>query len=270
MTTTAVNLCALLLYLVTATVAGVRLARGSSNGFLHKARGLLPGFLALAVHAISLYGTIVTDTGLNLSVTHSASLVAWLIAFFVLITCLSRPLENLAVVLLPMAALAIGLDMLFPGRRLVPESTPVGIEIHVVLSILAYSALSVAAVQAMLLSAEDYLLRTRKHVAIMQYLPPLYTLETMMFQVIGVGFFLLSLGLISGFMFVDNMAAQHLAHKTILSVLAWFVFATLLAGRYRNGWRGRKAVRYTLGGFATLMLAFFGSKIVLELILHRV
>jgi ABC-type uncharacterized transport system permease subunit len=71
-------------------------------------------------------------------------------------------------------------------------------------------------------------------------------------------------------MFLDDMRAQHLGHKTILSVAAWSVFAVLLIGRYRNGWRGRKAVRYTLGGFTTLMLAYFGSKVVLELILHRV
>ncbi|MGH8472324.1 MAG: cytochrome C assembly family protein, partial [Gammaproteobacteria bacterium] len=101
-------------------------------------------------------------------------------------------------------------------------------------------------------------------------LPPLQTLEGLMFQHIGAGFFLLSLSLMSGMMFLNDIFAQHLVHKTVLSLVAWLVFAVLLFGRWRYGWRGRTAIRCTLGGFASLMLAYFGSKVVLELILHRV
>jgi ABC-type uncharacterized transport system permease subunit len=90
-----------------------------------------------------------------------------------------------------------------------------------------------------------------------------------MFQLIGAGLVLLTLSLITGFLFLEDMFAQHLAHKTILSLLAWLVFAILLLGRYRSGWRGRIAIRWTLGGFISLMLAYFGSKMVLELILNR-
>jgi ABC-type uncharacterized transport system permease subunit len=104
----------------------------------------------------------------------------------------------------------------------------------------------------------------------MRILPPLQTLEFSMFQIIAFGFFLLSLGLISGLMFLKDMFAQHLVHKTVLSIIAWLVFAILLWGRHRFGWRGRTAIRYTLSGFGSLMLAYFGSKLVLELILHRV
>jgi ABC-type uncharacterized transport system permease subunit len=101
-------------------------------------------------------------------------------------------------------------------------------------------------------------------------LPPLQTLEFLMFQCIGLGFFLLSLSLISGFIFLDDLFAQHLAHKTILSIIAWIVIAILLWGRYYSGWRGRTAIRYVFTSFILLMLAYFGSKVVLELILHRV
>jgi ABC-type uncharacterized transport system permease subunit len=94
-------------------------------------------------------------------------------------------------------------------------------------------------------------------------------MESLLFEMIALGFALLTLALGTGFMFLEDMFAQHLAHKTLLSVLAWSVFGVLLWGRFRFGWRGRTALRWTLVGFVVLMLAYFGSKFVLELILHR-
>jgi len=94
-------------------------------------------------------------------------------------------------------------------------------------------------------------------------------MEHFLFQLIAAGFALLTLALFTGLIFVQNLFAQHLVHKTVLSLLAWLVFAVLLWGRWRFGWRGRTAIRWTLGGFASLMLAYFGSKLVLELILGR-
>lgn len=86
---------------------------------------------------------------------------------------------------------------------------------------------------------------------------------------IGGGFALLSLALVSGFVFLDNIFAQQMVHKTVLSIAAWAVFGILLWGRWRYGWRGRTAIRWTLSGFTALVLAYFGSKVVLELILNR-
>jgi ABC-type uncharacterized transport system permease subunit len=94
-------------------------------------------------------------------------------------------------------------------------------------------------------------------------------MENLLFQLLGSGFALLTLSLGTGFIFLDNLFAQHLAHKTVLSILAWLVFAMVLAGRIRYGWRGQVAIRWTLGGFVSLMLAYFGSKMVMEWILKR-
>jgi ABC-type uncharacterized transport system permease subunit len=94
-------------------------------------------------------------------------------------------------------------------------------------------------------------------------------LESAAFQALASGFAVLTLALFSGFVFVDNLFAQHLVHKTVLSCLAWIVFAVLLFGRWRFGWRGRRAANWALSGFALLGLAYFGSKIVLESILGR-
>ena len=104
---------------------------------------------------------------------------------------------------------------------------------------------------------------------VVRSLPSLQSMETLMFQLLGAGLVLLTVSLVTGFVFLENLFAQHLAHKTILSLLAWLLFAVLLVGRSRYGWRGQTAIRWTLSGFAALMLAYFGSKLVLELILNR-
>ncbi len=140
----------------------------------------------------------------------------------------------------------------------------------VTLSILAYSVLTIAAVQAAMIALADRQLRLKRPSFVLRILPPLQTMEDLLFQLVWLGFILLSVGLAIGFMFVENLLGQHLAHKTVLSSLAWLVFAVLLWGRYYFGWRGGIAVRYTIGGFVALLIAFFGSKIVLELILQRV
>jgi ABC-type uncharacterized transport system permease subunit len=92
----------------------------------------------------------------------------------------------------------------------------------------------------------------------------------LLFQLIGAGFVLLSLTLLTGALFVEDLFGQHLVHKTVLSFAAWVVFGALLFGRWRYGWRGRRAVRLTLIGMLVLLLAFFGSKFVLEIVLKRV
>ena len=83
-------------------------------------------------------------------------------------------------------------------------------------------------------------------------------------------FALLTLALATGAMFVEDLLGQHLAHKTVFSILAWLVFGALLYGRWRHGWRGERAARLALAGMVVLAIAFLGSKFVLELVLHRV
>lgn len=266
----ALGITAIMLYLAAASGIAVKVFRGPAEQQALRLPMLGLGFLAIALHAIILYKNIITGAGLNLGVSNAASLVAWLIALLILTASFRRPLENLAVILLPIAALAIGLELLFPGHRLLPENAPMGLQVHVTLSLLSYSLLTIAAVQAVFLAIEDSLLRQRRALGVMHVLPPLQTLESLMFQLIGTGFFLLSLSLISGLMFLNDIFGQHLVHKTVLSVVAWLVFAVLLWGRAHFGWRGRTAIRYTLTGFISLMLAYFGSKVVLELILERV
>ena len=125
-----------------------------------------------------------------------------------------------------------------------------------------------AVFQSLLLLVQDHQLKNKHPSGLIRNFPPLQTMESLLFGFLWAGWTLLSLSLISGWLFVENLFAQHLVHKTLLACLAWIVFSVLLWGRNRLGWRGHKAIRWTLAGFCLLMLAYFGSKLVREYILH--
>ncbi len=222
---------------------------------------------ALLGHASILWPLIVTSHGINFGLTNAASVVGWCIALLVLVLNLRRPLASLAAVILPLSGLALGLDLWLPSPLVTEHRLPFGMVLHIALAVIAYSLFAIAATQALLLMFATRQLR--HHHPVMTFLPPLPTMEAVMFQLTAFAFGLLSASLLLGSLYVENIRAQHLAHKIVFSALAWGVFATLVFGRWRWDWRGRHGVRYVLSGFALLALAFFGTKVVLELILHR-
>ncbi len=259
---------ALIGYLGAAGLLGRRMARGFQAGEQSKYLPLVLGLGAVAAHGFVLYGALLGPETLNLSFFNMLSLTGWLIALLVLLSATGQPVENLGIAVFPIAALGLVAQVLAPvNPTLVPRS-PVGLEIHILLSVSSYSLLAIATLQAMLLAVQDRQLRNRRPGGFIRALPPLETMEILLFRLIGVGFLLLTLSLISGIHFLENIFAQHLVHKTVLSLSAWVVFAVLLWGRWQFGWRGRTAIRWTLGGFVVLVLAYFGSKLVLELILR--
>jgi ABC-type uncharacterized transport system permease subunit len=231
---------------------------------------LVPVAAALLLHGLVLYQLIVTGHGLNMGFYNALSLVSWVIALLVIMTTLVKPTENLAMVILPVTALALLLQYMLPSERIVTGTSSFGLDLHIIFSIAAYSLLSIAALQSVILAFQEHQLRSKHPVKVMRVMPPMQTMEELLVQLLWTGFFLLSLGLATGLMFIHNMLDQHLAHKTILSLLAWLFFGLLLFGRTTWGWRGKYLVRFTLGGFLLLMLAYFGSKLVLELILQRI
>ena len=143
------------------------------------------------------------------------------------------------------------------------------LRVHAGSALLAYATLAVAAVLAIMLWLQERSLRRREFHGWLRVLPPMVELEILLVRTIAVGFVLLTATLLTGLVFVDDFFAQHLVHKSVLSVLSWLAFGALLVGRWRRGWRGAVAVRWTLTAMALLVLAFFGSKFVLEMVLQR-
>lgn len=223
----------------------------------------------LLLHAIGIYNISVKPDGIQLSFFTASSQIFWVINCIVLLSSLKKALHNLFIILLPCSALAILGTLL--GRS---DSTVLHLNYqlasHVVLSIFAYSLLTIATLQAVVLSYQNRHLKSKSNLQYLRYLPPLQTMEALLFEFVLVGEILLTLSIISGFVFLENIFAQHLVHKTVFSIAAWLVYGFLLIGKYKLGWRGNTAIRWTLAGFVFLMLAYFGSKLVLELILHRV
>ncbi len=270
MLSTLLSALAALVYLFTGGLLGRRMSHGSPpNAPVGKSGLLALGLGAAFLHGIVLLQTVHLPQGLNLGFFNALSFTGWLIAVLLLAVASLRPVENLGVVLLPFSALTLMLALMFPSRRIIEDASQWPLELHILISILAYSLLTLAAVQAILLAIQDHRLRSRQLSGLPRGMPPLVTMETLLFQMIGAGFVTLSLALLSGFLFLEDIFAQHLVHKTVLSLAAWGVFGTLLWGRFRFGWRGRKTIRWTLFGFTVLALAYFGSKLVLELVLRR-
>ena len=257
------------LYLLAGAWLAMRLARASGSGAGPKSGPLALGWSAAVLHAAILAQTVFQPAGLNLGFFNALSFTGWLIAAVLLAVSMVRPVENLGIGVLPFAALTLALGLLFPAERIVADAGQWPLELHILIAILAYALLALAAVQAVLLAIQEHRLRRRQPGGFLRGFPPVTAMETLLFQMIGAGFALLSATLISGFFFIEDLFAQHLVHKTALSLIAWCVFAVLLWGRWRFGWRGRTAIRWTLSGFGFLALAFFGSKLVLELILRR-
>ena len=223
---------------------------------------------ALFAHSDALVQLLRSIGPYSIGLLTAVSLLAWTLAVLACLIAIERPPRALSAILFGSAA--IGATATGAARPDV-ESTAPGWELtaHILLSMAAAALLFAAAVTAVLLVILDRRLHSRRIAHLPSALPPLDTLEKVMFRLIGAGFALLTLALFTGFVFVTNLFAQHLIHKTVLSILAWVLFGVLLIGRMRFGWRGRFAVWFTLAGSALLALAYFGSKFVLEHLLGR-
>ncbi len=261
---------ACLFYAVAAVLLGRHMLRGAEATTVSSRASLALALAGVLLHGYLVLATTMVDGGLRLGLFNAGSLAAWAVALLLVVAAWRMPVENLGIAIFPIAGLFALASALAPGGGTVISGSSRGLDLHIVSSILAYSLLTIAAFQAVLLAVQDRHLHNRQPGGIIRALPPLQTMERLLFRMIAVGFVLLSISLLSGLVFLEDLFAQHLIHKTVLSIAAWGVFGVLLWGRWKLGWRGRVAIRWTLAGFATLMLAYFGSKFVLELVLQRV
>ena len=267
LTYNSLSLVAALLYLSSAAYVFTRIIKGkhlrqkSSLVLFSSSTSILIHGL-LIIHSYSVNQMIANDFFSMLS------LIFLVISALFFISALSQAIEALAVIVFPLSTLAVLLNMGNPPAVLATPPIDTPLQIHIILSILSYGLLTVAAFQAIFLSIQEKQLHNRKPSSLINYLPPLQLMELLLFRVLSLGLFLLTFALATGFIFLDDIFAQHLAHKTLLSILAWLVFATLIWGRHYLGWRGQQAVKWTHAGYISLMLAYFGSKFVLQLLLN--
>jgi len=229
----------------------------------------LAGVAALLLHALLLERTVLSPAGLHLGLFQAISLTGWAMTLLQMGAALLRPAASLGFVVLPIAAAGAVAGAALPSGPTLPEHLGAGIEAHIATSVLSASTLGIATCQAIALYVQERRLRARRSPGLSRFLPPLQLQESLLVQLLAAGFFLLSLSLATGIVFIENLFAQHLVHKTVLSIVAWLTFATLLAGRWYLGWRGRTLTRWTLTGYGVLLLAYFGTKLVLEIVLGR-
>ncbi|MDP6969416.1 MAG: cytochrome c biogenesis protein CcsA [Gammaproteobacteria bacterium] len=224
------------------------------------------GVIAWLAHSLTVYLHIFTSQGLLLDLGAAISLTAWCVVGVVLFSSFRKPAANLLVVIMPMSALCLAFGVFTPPTA-APMNYATELLLHILFSFLAYALFAVAALQAVILAYQNTILKSHHSSTLMRSLPPLQTMESLLFEMLATGIVMLTLGLATGFIYMEDMFAQQVVHKTLLSVSAWVIFAALLVGHYRFGWRGRTAIRWTLAGFGLLLLSYFGSKLAVEYLL---
>jgi ABC-type uncharacterized transport system permease subunit len=254
-----------LLYLVAAAAALHAARREAPRAAFHESAFYLAA-AALAAHAVLLYDRLQIAGGLALA--DSASLMGLAIGAGGVCTIFAPRFRTIAAVCLGIAALLAAGTGSLPAQR---EMTTAGwpLAVHVILAMGSAGMFAIAAILVVLLALQDAALRGGRTTGWLATLPPLESLERALFSVISIGMAALTVAILAGLLFVTDLFAQHLIHKTVLAILAWAIFACLLFGRWRFGWRGRIAARYTIAGFVVLACAYFGSKFVLEILLGR-
>jgi ABC-type uncharacterized transport system permease subunit len=231
--------------------------------------------LPLGLHTWLLYDVLFLAPQLRFGFAFALSAMLWLTVLIYWIESLFLKLEGMQAPVLALAALCAPLPALFPGLIAPPEAQSFEFRLHTTLAMLAYSLFTMAALHALLMTLLER--RLHRHAAggslagPLAVLPPLLSMEILLFRLIAVGFVLLTFTLATGIIYSETLFGQAMKfdHKSLFAVISWLIFAALLVGRHFYGWRGKRALRWTLAGFLALLLAYVGSRFVLEVLLHR-
>ncbi|MCC7547183.1 MAG: cytochrome c biogenesis protein CcsA [Burkholderiales bacterium] len=223
----------------------------------------------LLLHTWLLSRSVFIGGGMYLGVGNSISAIIWLTVLIYWLGTFRYRLRSLQVFVLGTAALAVLLPLVLPSTHPLPHTDFIAFRLHLLISMLAFSLLTIASLQAFLMALLERRLHAGALPPYLRTLPPLLSMEGLLFQIILAGFVLLTLTLGSGMLFSEELFGRPLrfSHKVVFALLAWIIFAALLGGRRIYGWRGRTALRWTLAGFMALVLAYIGSKFVLEVLL---
>ncbi|MGE8540790.1 cytochrome C assembly family protein [Acinetobacter sp. ANC 3813] len=226
--------------------------------------------LGLLLHAGVLYSDMLTPMGVNYNVFNIMSFTSALMLLLSILFSTYRPVLPLSLIGIPVAAAGLIMGFAFSKHDMFISRNSFGLDLHIILSLSAYAVLLMATIHAVLLWFQDRELKNKQKRRVwVNLLPSFQVMESLLFDMLIAGFALLTFALGFGFFTIDNFFGQHLAHKTAFSIISWFIYGALLLGHYQFGWRGQKAIRFTILGFFLLAIGFIGSKFVLEMILHR-
>lgn len=227
--------------------------------------------MALLAHGAVLHKELFPGEGMHFGFGTALSLMVWLAVLFYWIENFFSRLEGLQTFVMPAAAFCAFLPGLFPPPHLLDKAGSPAFRAHFIVAMLAYSLFTLAALHALLMSIAEKRLHNARLSSVFASLPPLLTMEHLLFRLIRIAFVLLTLTLVSGVVFSEDLfgRAFQFDHKTVFALISWVLFGALLLGRRLWGWRGKLAQRWTLAGFAALMLAYVGSRFVVEVLLQR-
>ncbi len=229
----------------------------------NKAGLLIGGSFAVGLHAWFLYHCIDMGGGQNLNIFNMLSLIFAVASGLLILTAIGRAVENLCLLLYPLAAFSIILVGVFPRQYIIHTAQDPQQLIHILLSIITVSFMCIAAAQALALAWQERLLKSHKVGHWIQIMPALQTMEVLLFQTLWIGFILLTLVIVSAWYSLGDLMSTGDLPKIVVSFLAWLIYAILLLGRHLAGWRGKLAVNFTLLGFALLAIAYFGSELLM-------
>ena len=226
---------------------------------------------ALLIHAGGLYSALFAEAGMRFSFSFALSLMMWLAVLIYWLESFMARMEGMQPMVLPLAAACAAAPVAFPQVHLVANAGTTGFKLHFLAAMLAYSLLTLSALHAIFMGFTENALHKRTLTRSLASLPPLLTMEALLFKMLGLGFVLLTLAVGSGVFFSERLFGKPFAfdHKTLFAFASWGIFATLLIGRHAWGWRGKRALRWTMAGFALLVLAYIGSRFVAEVLLTR-
>ncbi|MDO6567072.1 cytochrome c biogenesis protein CcsA [Alteromonas sp. 1_MG-2023] len=233
----------------------------------NKRLGLGIASLGVIAHIAFLLNVIMVAPGQDMSITNVLSLVAWIITTSMLIFARAIPNLILLPVVFGFASLTVLASRFIPVSYIMHIELQPGLVVHISLSLFAYCTLVIAFLYALQMSYITYRLKQKGAALLHSSLPPLMLVEGILFKLLLAGTCLLSVSLLSGFVFLDDMFNKTYAHKTVLSSAALVVYLILLVGQKLRGWRGRQVIFMTVLGVILLSLAYFGSKLVREILL---
>lgn len=229
--------------------------------------------IALLLHGATLAAEIFPAGGMGMRFGFSValSMMTWLAVALYWIESFYARMEGLQVLGLPLAAICGLLPWLLPGQHLIANASSPTFRLHFLMAMLAYSLFTLAALHAILMAVTEKRLHRGRMTPLFAGLPPLLTMEALLFRMIVIAFSLLTVALISGSIYSEEIFGKPLTfdHKTLFAFISWGIFAALLVGRHAWGWRGKTALRWTMAGFMVLLLAYIGSRFVLEIVLGR-